>query len=450
MKKILLLVVLATLSLSLFGAVQNQTPVNAEAGESQIDGLIGRWNFNDTADSLAEDSSSNDNAGTLNNTSPENYVTDISAVCSDSNVNALSLNQGGQGDEQFVEVGNLDDLRPDSITVAAWINSNDNEHFGQIAGASGFTKGAVGYSLYYSANYNFLEFAHSNGYVTVEAIDENSVEGQWAHVAATYDAATGDTKLYLNGTLVDSDDREPAPLQHDADFIENAPYDFEIGRAQAVDNATMGFFEGLIDDVRVYNRALDDTEIASLSNESDCNKEVPDTTDLNGDSIPDSDQPNVGGYVSSLTGKTIAIDVGGDCELTTDDLTQENKLAVQDPAFDYVNGLWAWEADCVNGTTTIKLYYYDVPVDGLVARKFSTLTNAYFTLSGVTFENKTINGHAVTVVTYQITDNSALDMNPEVGSIADPVGVGVTTLGAPRTGGGGTAGRPLISDLSFL
>lgn len=68
--------------------------------------------------------------------------------------------------------------------------------------------------------------------------------------------------------------------------------------------------------------------------------------DLNGDGIPDALQPNVGGYVSPITGKIVAIDVGGSCELTTDDITTEANLAVQDPAYEYDNGLWDFEADC--------------------------------------------------------------------------------------------------------
>lgn len=149
-----------------------------------------------------------------------------------------------------------------------------------------------------------------------------------------------------------------------------------------------------------------------------------DEQDLNGDDIPDSEQPNIGGYTSSYTDKLVAIDVGEDCELTTDDMTSESDLAVQDSEFDYINGLWEWEADCETETTTVKLYYYGVSSEDLVARKFSTITNTYFTLEDATFEDVTINNQSVAVITYQVTDNSDRDMNPDVGTIQDPAGPG--------------------------
>jgi hypothetical protein len=159
-------------------------------------------------------------------------------------------------------------------------------------------------------------------------------------------------------------------------------------------------------------------------------------SDLNGDGIPDSEQPNVGGYVSSYTGKTVAIDVGEGCELTTDDMTSEPELLVQDPAYDYANGLWDFEADCGTPgyTTTIKLYYYDVSPDGLVLRKHNPDSGVFFTIDDATMSIQTINNSSVTVVTYQITDNSERDMNMDDGMIADPAGLANAVVGAPNTG----------------
>lgn len=156
--------------------------------------------------------------------------------------------------------------------------------------------------------------------------------------------------------------------------------------------------------------------------------------DLNGDLISDSDQSNIGGYTSSYTGKLVSIDVGENCELTTDDMTDEASLAVKDPNYDYGNGLWEWEADCSVETTTVKLYYYNVSKSGLTARKFSTITNTYTTLNDATFEETSINGQLVTVVTYQVTDNSDRDMNPDIGTINDPVGIATSTATAQSSG----------------
>jgi hypothetical protein len=152
--------------------------------------------------------------------------------------------------------------------------------------------------------------------------------------------------------------------------------------------------------------------------------------DLNGDNIPDAEQPNVGGYANSYTGKMVAIDVGENCELTVDDMTEESQLNAQDLLYDYSNGLWDFEADCgtPGSTTTIKLFYYDISFDGLSVRKFNPNTNQYFDIPGATLTQQTINGSNVVVATYQITDGGNLDMDSEAnGEIVDPAGVATLT-----------------------
>jgi hypothetical protein len=166
-------------------------------------------------------------------------------------------------------------------------------------------------------------------------------------------------------------------------------------------------------------------------------EEEQDSADLNGDEIPDSEQPNIGGYISSITGKMVAIDVGEGCALTTDDTTTESAFAVQDAAYDYDNGLWDFEADCGTPgyTTTIKLYYYGVSPDGLVLRKHNPNTNAYFTIDDAVLSVQTINGQEVTVVTYQVTDGGERDVDGVVdGMINDPAGLAKSIVGSPNTG----------------
>jgi len=163
--------------------------------------------------------------------------------------------------------------------------------------------------------------------------------------------------------------------------------------------------------------------------------------DLNGDNVIDADQPNVGGYTNSYSGKTVAIDVGAECTLTSDDSTSEANLGVQDSAYDYANGLWDFEADCgeqAGITTTIKLYYYDADPTGLVVRKFNPNTNAYFTITSASIGQQTIGGHNVVVATYTIQDGGELDMDGLAnGVIQDPAGIAALVVAVPNTGIGG-------------
>ncbi|MDH5641349.1 MAG: Ig-like domain-containing protein, partial [Nitrospira sp.] len=77
---------------------------------------------------------------------------------------------------------------------------------------------------------------------------------QWTHVALTYEAGTA--KTYLNGMLVHT----YAGAGNIGD-VNTSMNDFRIGGRQG---AASSVFQGLIDDVRVYNRALSGAELASV------------------------------------------------------------------------------------------------------------------------------------------------------------------------------------------
>lgn len=81
----------------------------------------------------------------------------------------------------------------------------------------------------------------------------------WYHVAAVFDAGAQQLKLYLNGSL----DADKA-VSYDTVFQSNAP--FMLG-ADMSDGAAEQFFDGLMDEWRVYHRALSQSEIQALMNE---------------------------------------------------------------------------------------------------------------------------------------------------------------------------------------
>jgi hypothetical protein len=78
--------------------------------------------------------------------------------------------------------------------------------------------------------------------------------GQWYHVVAVYNSLSGH-KIYIDGVLNNS---ESTLLT--ADVPTDTVY---IGYRQ---DATPGKFDGSIDDVRIYKRALSNAEIKRLYN----------------------------------------------------------------------------------------------------------------------------------------------------------------------------------------
>jgi hypothetical protein len=85
-----------------------------------------------------------------------------------------------------------------------------------------------------------------------KAAQEYEYKGQWNHWVYCKDAATGDMKLYLNGLLWHSGTDKIEPMYGATNFV--------IGRGFTEDQQ----YDGLIDDIRLYNYALDPTEVAVL------------------------------------------------------------------------------------------------------------------------------------------------------------------------------------------
>lgn len=150
------------------------------------------------------------------------------------------------------------------------------------------------------------------------------------------------------------------------------------------------------------------------------------TDDYNGDGIPDDAQTNISSYVDSTTGKRVLIDVGENCEITTDDVLSESDFVVQDPNWNYNNGLFDFAGDCGTPgfTTSVTLMYYDVDEANATFRKYNDNTAVYSTVSSATISVEVINGKTVTVVRYDITDGGELDVDGEEnGQFNDPAGL---------------------------
>jgi|GEM_PF-3580869 len=79
--------------------------------------------------------------------------------------------------------------------------------------------------------------------------------GQFYHLAVSYDAASKQMKMYRDGVQVASG------LSTNSGMVTNAGHQFQIGRN--VVNGTLS--NSTLDDVRFYNSALTDQEIAALA-----------------------------------------------------------------------------------------------------------------------------------------------------------------------------------------
>lgn len=211
-------------------------------------GLVGYWTFDgaDTTSTTATDRSGSSNTGTL---------TGGPTVTTGKLGQALSFD----GTDDYVSVSDATSLDlTTAITVSAWVygrswaNSEANFILAKIDFSAGEHRS---YQFQVETDgklrFRFLEQASSDGSATAPAaLDTN----RWYYVTATYDRSN--IKLYVDGALVNTTAETEALIPNNNQL--------SIGRAVRDNDTDFGEWDGSLDEVRVYNRALSAAEIQSL------------------------------------------------------------------------------------------------------------------------------------------------------------------------------------------
>jgi hypothetical protein len=157
---------------------------------------------------------------------------------------AIRLNGSGS----YLSVGNESNFDfTNAMTVACWIRPDTFDATWQAI----VCKGDYSWRLHRYSDTNFVNFACS-GLSQLDVTGGTNVnDGQWHHVAGVYDGAT--LYIYVDGNL-DGSIASTGQIANTGDAV-------HIGS-----NASMAGreFKGLIDDVCIYNRALNAEEIGSL------------------------------------------------------------------------------------------------------------------------------------------------------------------------------------------
>ena len=97
-----------------------------------------------------------------------------------------------------------------------------------------------------------------NNFVVIQTPVQNN---QWYHFAATFDSATKEMKLFLNGALAIQTNTTIQPIGG-----YDPGWNAGIGVGNQSGTITYNSFDGLIDDVALYARALSPAEIQSIYN----------------------------------------------------------------------------------------------------------------------------------------------------------------------------------------
>ena len=207
------------------------------AAEPSPDGLVAHYEFEEGD---ARDSSGNNLHGTL--------VGDAQTVYDTERGNVLLLD--GAGDYVNCGVDPMFDITG-SITLACWTKVNDFDKMWQAL----VTRGDNSWRIARAGAKDWMEFALN--YLSVPWIPGTTEvdDGQWYHVAAVYEHNLR-MSLYINGVL-DSDSET-------AGDINISEHDVCIG-CNFGDPDSLREWDGWVDDVRIYSRALSQAELLYLA-----------------------------------------------------------------------------------------------------------------------------------------------------------------------------------------
>ncbi len=165
----------------------------------------------------------------------------------------------------YVNCGNAQSLNLSTeLTILAWINPNGVSENGYIL--TKYSAVITGYSLQWAGSLDKVQFIYGDGTGIINKYSDGFTDSNvWVHIAVVKNIASN-IYFYKNGVLAGS-----------GTGVIIAPGTESV----LLGNLTGGiysstFFNGLIDDVKIYNRALSQQEVRDLTMNSYCMFETTD------------------------------------------------------------------------------------------------------------------------------------------------------------------------------
>jgi Concanavalin A-like lectin/glucanases superfamily len=211
---------------------------------------VAAYAFNEGSGTTAADASGGGLSGTLTNGATWGTGRNAGAVQLD-------------GINDYVELGNPTTLQlTSSMTVSAWINSSAFPSDDAAIVSKRTPSSTVGYQLDTTIDRGprtiAFKLTNSSGAQVYRYGATTLQANTWYHVTGVYNSATSELHVYLNGQLDDG-----ALVGTVTATQQNSTANVNIGRRPTTNSFN---FNGRIDDVRIYNRALTQPEIQTDMN----------------------------------------------------------------------------------------------------------------------------------------------------------------------------------------
>lgn len=234
------------------GAVDEVKIYNRALSDAEI---MDEYNstYNDLVLFLPFNGNANDESGSGNN----GTVLGPSLAPDRFGVNNRAYSFDGVND--YISIADNPNLFSDELTISWWYKLTETPGGAWVV--IGWVDGGHRYQQFFSGN----QLCYFNGYnLTAPGLYFNPIYNLpelniWKNVVVTYQktsASTSTTSIYVDGELKQTDNHTLA--------MDYAPgIEFKIGK-----NVNGNFFKGFLDDFRIYNRILNDTEIIALYQDS--------------------------------------------------------------------------------------------------------------------------------------------------------------------------------------
>jgi hypothetical protein len=262
------------LALGILSVILSPARVNASTDVN----LILHWNLNEGSGTSAFDDSGNSYDGVLYNGAT--YVSGHEGY----GVSLNGVDQYVQTPTPFGFLGMVDQ----PYALSTWVNFTQAGASGNIFHMSSNVDG-TGWCIPFLTltNGHFAATGWDQADGEVDAVDPAvSTNGEWHQVISTWDPTNG-LRLFVDGDLVSS---TPQP-----DYAASgSPMYASLGLGTNACSNDQGYLDGIVDDARIYSRALLPEDVQSISTEGEPVVTPPDTQNSNGSGATTPGAPSTG------------------------------------------------------------------------------------------------------------------------------------------------------------
>jgi hypothetical protein len=212
-----------------------------EATTPAVEGLVGYWRLDEGTGLTTADASGNGDDGTLSG--------EVTWVAGRVGANALNFHGAGVADAHvgIPDAAGLRFTADQSFTVGAWVNATDLP--GKWTGlVTKSTDAGAGYGLFIDPTNHWVFATNSDDH----ALIGSTVTTGWHYVTAVQDGTAGTRQIYVDGVLRGTGTAADA----------SGTGELWLGGSKATNTQ---YFNGAIDDIRIYSRALSQAEIQDIA-----------------------------------------------------------------------------------------------------------------------------------------------------------------------------------------